>query len=463
MISVLGAAFVLATGLALVLRPSALPWILSAAVPFSATAGLTVAGQSVVMYPLVALVVVGVALRRAGVAGLLRADVSTRPGLRPLVAFGVWAVTVTVVAPIAFAGMPVLDPREGIDDGVKAPAALALGISNLAQVGYLVIGIATVVALASWPSASSRLPAAGFATGTVLSSLRSLLPESAQKSLFDNSANVSYTAGTFDGVERMRGVFSEPSALGAFSVAATVFFIVTASSCSGRTRIAFTGLGAWAAANAVLSFSGGALVSGLIVLVVVLLQRIVSYARGRLSLSPGGLVVVVLSGVAVIVLGPLVYGFVTSLFGEKTGSSSYENRNAADVFSYSLAHETMGVGVGVGSNRPSSFLASLLSTTGVLGVAFLLCAIAVVAVHAGRRPEYQAAVGALVATVISKLVSGPDISEPAMWFLLAVCASACWGRSGPASTEVGPGLTADRSTGASVRAEATFGVGEARS
>ena len=429
MIGILGGIFTVVLAILARTRPDWLPWLLSAAMPFVATAAYVVAGQSIVIYHVIAIVVVFLAIRSTPHGGLLAADLESRPGFRPLVAFGLWATAVTIVAPIIFTGIQVLNPREGIDAGVSDPAELAPQISNLAQVGYLTIGIATVAAIGSMPSLSPRLPAAGFAVGTVLSSAKSLLPLSLQQSLFDNSTNVGYTTGAFNGIERLRGVFSEPGALGAFSVSAMVFFALTASTVRGRSRQLCVVMAIWAFINIVLTFSGGAIISGVIILAVLAARACARYVTSRSTVSATALVASLLLVPTAIVAGPTVDAFVAQVVDDKKSSASYENRNAADAFSYDLAHQTSGIGVGVGSNRPSSFFAMLISCTGVLGVALFVLAIVLILTGATRAgPQWRPLVWTVIATLVGKVISGPDLSEPVMWFLLALCAHAAWSK-----------------------------------
>lgn len=431
--TLLGALFAAASLYVIITRTADMPWVLSAAAPFSATAGVVIAGQSILAYPLVAIGLIVITLRSATLRGLLASDLSSKKGIRVLLAFGGWATLVTTTAPLIFAGYKVLNPREGIDEGVSNPASLTLQISNFAQIGYLIIGIATVATLGTGRRVSPQLPALAFTVGTVLSSGRNLLPESMQKLLIDNSSNVAYTSGEFDGIERMRGIFSEPSALGAFSVAASVFFLINAARGSARQRIFSVIMGVWSFVNAILSFSGGALLSGVIVITIVLSANLYRYAISKLSLTQGA-VVFSLSTLPVIYLaGPPVIDFLQLLFSDKASSSSYANRSAADAFSVALTWQSYGLGVGVGSNRPSAFYASLLSTTGLLGFTLFGAAALILVGGALRSAEYAPAGWALLALIVCKMVSGPDLSEPVMWLLLGVCASSIWLARSPSS------------------------------
>ena len=427
MISILGAIFGLLALAGLLGRREVLPWSLSAGVCFQGSIGIIVAGENVQAFYIVAIVLILTALGGLHLQKLFAHDLTTEPGLRPLVAFAAWSLLVTATAPAVFEGIDVLRPRDGIDDGVADPAALAYQISNLAQSGYLLIGVGLVVVLGSRPVLDPRLPAAGLAIGTVLSSVKELLPTNVQQAFFDNSPNVHIS----DELDRMRGIFPEPSALGGFSVTAAVFFVVAASQSQGWRRYPSLALGLWALVNAFLSGSGTALVGGLLILGVIAVMAVYSALAGLTRVSPGALVVSILVVPLAIVAGPSIYASANGLVGDKVDSTSYANRTAADLFSLNLTGQTYGVGVGVGANRPSSFLAALLSTTGVLGTALFVVAFAVVLRGAIRSRPHQAAAWALVALTFSKVVAVPDLSDPLMWTLLAVCAHATWSPRAP--------------------------------
>lgn len=430
MLSVLGAVFIAAAVAALFLGTDRLLWVVAAAVPFTATAGVTLAGQSLVMYPFIAIVLVAICASRAGVGRLLRENLSTRRALGLLVALGLWSIVVTVLGPLLFAGTPVLDPKRGIDTGVGDPQPLAFALSNVAQLGYLLIGIATVIAIGTTRRLSPHLPAVAFGVGTVVSSGRYLLPEALQTTLFDNSNNVAYTTGQFNGdVERLRGIFSEPSSFGAFSAAGAVFFFVAAGRLGGRTRLLYLGLGVWSFVNAVYSFSGGALITGLIVLALLAAKGVATLVLSRSRINPAALLSILLIPVLWLLVGHNVLAFVQQVISNKTDSSSFANRTAANDFSYDLMPQTFGLGVGLGSNRPSSFVASVVSTIGLPGLVLFGFVFVALTVAAVRTEEFSAAAWALVTIIVSKVVAGPDISDPPMWFLLGVCAYATWAGS----------------------------------
>lgn len=102
----------------------------------------------------------------------------------------------------------------------------------------------------------------------------------------------------------------------------------------------------------------------------------------------------------------------------KQDSSSYINRTASDLYALELVLRTKGLGVGMGSNRPSSLLASLLSTVGVLGCVGFLVAYARLLMNAVRSASWLRWAG--IALFLDMAVSGPDYTAPWIWVVLAM-------------------------------------------
>ena len=422
MISTIGTIFLLLIVVGLIFRPAILPWCLSAGVCFAGSAGILIAGQNVQVFYLVAVAMLGAAVARLRMRAVLSANLDTYGGMRPLTAFLVWTLLVTATAPFIFTGIHVLNPRDGIDDGIANPATLTYQISNFAQSGYLFFGVAIVILCGTARALSPWVAGVGLATGTVLSSLRFLMPENLAAELFDSSPNV-HISGE---VERMRGIFAEPSALGGFEVTAAVFFVIGASRAQGWQRYLCLTLGIWALTNAVLSGSGTALIGGLLILAVIGVQAAYRAVAGVSKISVPSLVATILALPVLVIVGPSMYAGANGLVGSKVDSSSYANRGSADTFSYLLTGQTYGIGVGLGANRPSSFVAFLLSNSGVPGTLLFTAAFAVILRRALRSHAHQPPAWALVALMCSKVVAGPDLSDPLMWFLLAICANGAW-------------------------------------
>jgi len=102
---------------------------------------------------------------------------------------------------------------------------------------------------------------------------------------------------------------------------------------------------------------------------------------------------------------------------QKQESGSFINRLAADAYALNLFVMTKGIGVGMGSNRPSSLITSLLSTVGLLGlIVFLLAYFKLLSNAARNHPEL---LWAGLAFFLCLATSGPDYDQPWIWVLLA--------------------------------------------
>lgn len=413
--TVLGALLVLVVGALVVTRRTAwMPYVLGVTAGLPYSAGIVLAGNSVPLFSLAGLLAMPLLLRR---------PTAPRPHWVSLAMAGlvVWSILLTAIGPWVFRGVRVLSSRGGVDDQVIDPDVLTWTTSSLAQVVYLVVSVAVVAYLVRL-RVTRAVVGVAFAVGTVVSAVRGLsvaLGSDFLAPLFDTSTGVIYSYASL----RLRGVFNEPSELAAFSLPAAVFFAVVAGSdriASRPARIGTWALALLACSNLLQASSGVAVVGSAVVVTVGLLVLVVR------SLIRGGV------GVQWFVLGGLVAAFVlvgwgrellapvNALVADKVGSVSWESRTGADLFSLRLVAETAGLGVGLGGNRPSSFVTALFSTIGVPGVVLFAAVVAAAlgAVRVDRRLVPVAA--ALVALLVAKSVGNPDLTTPVLWMLLGV-------------------------------------------
>lgn len=432
--TVVGLVFACAVLYGLVFERRALQWILGASVCFTATGALYVGDQTVTPFYLVGGILLAQAIIRRGFGPALSANLSFKPGALPLLGFALWSAAVTIVVPRALSGaVEVLNPRLGIDRSVFAPTALSPTISNLAQLIYIVFGIGLIYWGGSRFRLSPWVAAVGMGLGTVLSSIRYALPTTLQTEVFDNSRNVTYTVGTLNGVERVRGIFSEPSAFGAFSVASLVFFLVASGLVTSYRRLVCIALAIWSLVHVVLSGSGTAVVTGVVIALLLAAKQASGFLLSQQRVSSVKLAAVFLALPFAVLYFPVVYSAIVGVADDKVVSSSYANRTAADDFSYGVLWDTYGLGAGLGSNRPSSFLAAALSAVGIVGTLLLAYAIFSMLRRSFAIRELRPAAWALVALLVSKVVAGPDLSDPVMWLLLASLAGVLWQPSANAS------------------------------
>jgi hypothetical protein len=168
---------------------------------------------------------------------------------------------------------------------------------------------------------------------------------------------------------------------------------------------------------------------------------------GLLQLINGGwtsksLLVLLFTTVAVIWIGLMVFvgspdlrDLVNVVLLQKSDGDSFKVRLESDLQGFEILWNTYGLGVGLGSNRPSSFLTFLLSNVGILG--FLLFALFLVALtrlalnNISRLNQDNmnnwAVAGAwgLWATIVAKISAQPDLSFSPMWVWIFFLACLC--------------------------------------
>lgn len=419
--TVLGALFVLAAVVAFLCRPSFVVYVLAASAAFPASAAVVVAGNALTPFALLGLL--------AAVTLLFdRRRIRAGRGRSMLLVFVLWSLVVTIVGPKLFAGMAVLSPRDGIDNAVVAPARLAFSVSSLAQAVYLLVGALVVLFLAR-SGARSTVAAVPLAIGTGLSALSAVFSMAGiawPHEFFDTNPNVLYSDTSDGGSSRLRGIFNEPSELAGFSLGAAAFFAVAAARSRGWGRVLYAGFGALAVVNLGLSSSGTAAVGVVVFAAFAAVAIFVHLIRSNGRSVPYVLFAVIVGAAAAVAFGAQTIGWIDQIVNGKVGSDSYLTRTASDLFSLRLAAETGGIGVGLGVNRPSSLLTMLISSVGVIGVVAFAAFAFSVARGALATPAAQPAFWSLVALLIAKSVSLPDLSTPLLWLLLGVCASASW-------------------------------------
>lgn len=100
------------------------------------------------------------------------------------------------------------------------------------------------------------------------------------------------------------------------------------------------------------------------------------------------------------------------------------SRTEADAHALWLLGQSFGLGVGMGSNRASSFLTTLLSNTGVLGFLLFFAAFAYQLRALARRALAEADapsmffLGGSVSVLISMVIAIPDQNWPVLWVML---------------------------------------------
>ncbi|MGH3751281.1 MAG: hypothetical protein ACRDRP_01045 [Pseudonocardiaceae bacterium] len=365
------------------------------------------------------------------------------PGVSLLLLFLGWSAFVTVLAPILFDGTEVLTPA-----GARRLASGFLTSSNLAQVIYLVLGVCVVVFLAR--SAHGGPELIGLTAGaTTLLSLWRYLNEGIglpfPEGVFDNSPFLAYIETAAGGVERFRGILSEPAGLAASSLVTISYMLSRSLQVQGWRRAGALGVAGVAVFLGSISTSATFVVAGVVVALIAALAIALGFLLQRIAVST--LVSIMACALVIVALWvlPIIADFVEATVNEKVSSSSFTERSGANSASYDLFLDTFGIGVGLGANRASSFLAGLLSTTGLVGTLLFAAAVAGLIRRSAAVRECRPVVWALVTTLVLKTVAGPDLSDSSgiLWMSLGLLSHAVLRlesreRAGPPVSEVGP-------------------------
>ncbi len=357
-----------------------------------------------------------------------RSAVASRPGLPPgasmLLVFLAWSMLVTVTAPELFDGMVVYLPT-----GKGVLTAGVLTSSNIAQTIYLALGVCVIIFLARSSSAGPELVGLAAGMTTLLSLWRYLHQEVGvpfPDGLFDNSPNLAYIETAPGGVQRYRGILSEPSALAASSLVTLCYLLSRAPQLRGGRRVGAVAVAVAACYLGVISTSATFVVASVVVAAIAATTFLLGFLARRRFVSAAVGVVSCAMIVTSLWLLPIITDFVETTINEKVASSSYVERSGANSASYGIFFDTYGFGTGLGANRASSFFAGLLSTTGLVGTLLLAAAIFGLIYRGGVVRQYRPVLWALIAVIVLKVVAGPDLSDNTgiMWMSLGLLSRA---------------------------------------
>lgn len=443
-LTVLGLVTLVAVAGVWLVRRDATQLVVGATVAFPQTAGVIVGDNG---FPLFYLAVVELML--LGAPAMLvalarpRRDGSGRARFRTdlvAVALVAWAAVITIAGPRLFAGTRVFEPSLGVDSQVGNMSLLEPTLGNFAQLGYLTLGVALLLSAGRLFPVDQRLLGSALWVAIVLGAVRLVAEPVWPHALLQNMPGYSYATP-----ERLSGTFYEPSVLGLYLVAAACFFgaRLLRTGAPARERMAAVAALALVAIELVANASGTALL-GLVILagaaaVALLVRRL---RRPGLGVQPWLVVGATGALAAGLTQLPLLYELTIGQAERKASSFSYLARGLANERSWQLFLETGGLGIGLGSHRPSSLFFLVLSCLGAIGTILLIVLVITALVTAARRPEGAASAWALAGVIVSGVVAVPDLSMPVIWIGLAACAAARSSGRGGADSELLQGTTA---------------------
>ncbi|WP_420240103.1 hypothetical protein ACOBR2_21040 (plasmid) [Telmatobacter bradus] len=331
-----------------------------------------------------------------------------------------YSIVTALIFPCVFKGTHVCDPKDGIDLCLVSKAELDLSINNFVQSAYLLINCSVlIIAIQTGKSKSfnSAFIACFYvlflvvALQAVMQMTGTVLPDS----LFRNNPSnppVEITTAPL----RNPGLFSEPSMAGVVAVSYWTYFYICNLKYGIYIREVVLSL-----FLVVLICSSGSLLSLAILFVAPLLVYHPFVSPTRLNILHLKrrlmLIVPVLVGVTLIMLVPSVNRLIFTFTFEKGDSGSFMARTASDLFTLEILKNTHYMGVGFGSNRPSSLIAYLLSNVGVAGFV-LFCAMVVSVAKSSKGHEY---IWLVIGCIMNAAIDVPDLTFSYIWIVLVAC------------------------------------------
>lgn len=344
-------------------------------------------------------------------------------GKNALLLFGVIGIISAVILPFVFSGTPVCDPKTSNDADVFLHSPLRFNVSNLAQACYLFIDVMVVYAAGSlkrgptgnvktyWHSMYVFL--ALIVTQFLCVILKIQFPYSILQTN-PGYAMSSVKAGYL--ASRVVGTFTESSGAGLVLAAMAAGLLAKVLQGEAKVILFVTTLTTLAMVR-----SSSAIASVSVITVFLFLSypifRFPWYLRMRRFKQIAATLVVGCAAILALVASPLRDSILAQTVN-KADSISFFARTTRDLFSLKLALDTHGIGVGLGSNRPSSLIPSLLSNVGALG--FVVFVWMCIRLLMNVSEENSWVKWAALALLLDMAFANPDITQPSLWVLLAL-------------------------------------------
>jgi hypothetical protein len=358
------------------------------------------------------------------------------------------ALLSSFVMPRLFEGDVLVWPQKVVAFFVRSP--LAPNAGNVTQDMYLAINALLLVTAALYltklGAPLGRLIDCYFFCGILVAFIGiwqfagSMLPIPFPTQFFlSNPGWALLSDQTMGSLTRLNGTFSEPAALSAYACAtvSTSAWVILNGDRRHLPRVALCA----SLLILLLTTASTGYITLLAMSALLVLRGLFSKnaVLRRRTLAALGLVVV-LAGVVTILMSiatPKIVSTVQTVFDattNKTQSASYRARSTADWDSLQELYATYGLGVGWGSNRSSSLLPGLFAAIGLWGVGALIWFGLALAWQARRAVQLtdnsmlhyaiRGSSASLISSLISAMLSGPTISSPDFYLMLAILVAA---------------------------------------
>jgi hypothetical protein len=382
---------------------------------------------------------------------------------RPLMMLVAWGVASAFLLPHLFAGIHVDTPRLGMDPVSTTP--LEWSMSNAAQAGYLILNSVFVIYVL-WQSTNSyyidHLASSFVWSGAIASAVGAyqlaahLLGFRFPSEIFNSNAGwQQLVSQKVAGAWRVSATFNEPSSAGIFFAAWTTYLLFL--TMDRRTATGLLWILFWCGiVMLILTTSTTGYLTAFILIALLISRELSSlavkgYINEKLLLT--FVAIATALGAATLFI-PDFHQLLSDILWYKSQSHSGHERHSTILVALDVATQSCGLGVGLGSNRPSGMLFYIVSNIGIPGsilIIGLVSATRRVVVRTMRAPDTsdkiraytRSAAWALAMYCVAMSISGADISSPHLWILWSlVLALARYAVESPraiASTELGEG------------------------
>lgn len=342
--------------------------------------------------------------------------------------FSIYSLVWSYIAPFLFENYMVCPPKLGIDFCVlNGQLPLQFSFYNIAFSIYIIFYILTLIYifLLNWNEKDlliikkilliSLLTVITTSLSQIFNSLVGTIDIT--KYLYTTiSRELEYSmADKFLNIPRVQATFLEPSMLAPFLVGMYSHYLYNSFTKPIITNIFFTII---TLLLIILSTSTTAYISTFLITLIILIFLI--HKKNTISVISVlffitfGLFMIIHITIGIENLINLVLNYIIY----KPETLSYQSRTFTDVYSIKLFFDTYGLGVGLGSNRPSSLIPYLLSQLGIIGsllfIGFIFQILKLSYIKL-KNSQYFSYYFLLISILIAQFIAYPDITNPTLW------------------------------------------------
>ena len=360
--------------------------------------------------------------------------------------FTFYSLFMSLILPNIFSGVPVFVPHLGIDySAIYGPQPLVFSFYNIVAPLYIVFYYLTLLYIITrrWTKKDLKLVENLFVMAfwiNFIVSISQFMTSFLHFSLditpfFYNILQREYSISSFI-IPRLQGLFQEPSMFAPLLVG--FFSWAFYQTIEFRKKIYFV----FSILTLIMIFftiSTTAYISVVVMTVIIILHsKFIKFDFRKIAINLNKMttifLIIALTICIVIIFASLFIRWqnITKIINfaifKKTETSSFKNRAISDIHALKLFIQTYGLGVGLGSNRPSSLITYLLSQLGFVGTLLFFIFVLKIITYTKLRLKKSHFMGyyfLVPAVIISQILSYPDITNPTLWefIYIAIIAS----------------------------------------